>query len=393
MNTPKNRKKKKNTNITTNNELYKEKALLKDEMASKYLVFMEKYYYHDIFKDYADVSDGVFCISGKILNYLNSIKTQKGVKKFMEKMIQKTKIFYEMSSTDKSLLVDYFRESPNNIVCVLGQCQSDIDSIISSDIGINLKKPKNLNTILCHFYSNKNDIICVKDIITIGKVSFENNVLLESISFVCSLVLNGYILCCILRKVTINTGEINFLEIEYFILATLSFLSKTKENIYINQNSKLLNFYYYLQLGENIAFKLLGILLFCILFRGDLLLDNHELDMEFLSYFFVLTIEFLICGILSFSFISFYKESALSNIYLIIFINIYLIYLALLIFLNSSNYSKDVLNITKFIYNERIMDCFSDKNKSYLLVSILFDFFGTVLFNLITFLIFNCFIK
>ena len=312
----------------------------------------------------------------------------------MEKMIKKSKIFFNMSSTDKSLLVDHYRESPNNVVCVIGQCESDVDSILSSDIGINLKNPKNMNTILCHYYSNKNDIICIKHIIINGKVYFENNVLLESISFVSSMVLNGYILCCLLRNVIINQGEINFLEIEYFLLATLSFLSKTKENIYINQNSKLLNFYYYLQLGENIAFKFLSIFIFCSFFHGDdASFVQHLLDMDFLSYYFVLNIEFLICEILSFSFISFYRESFFSNYYLIVLINIYLIYIMLLLFFASSNYSIDILSITHFVRNEKIMDCFSDKNRSYLLLSLLFDFFGTIIMNLVTYLIFNYLIK
>jgi len=35
------------------------------------------------------------------------------------------------SRLDKSDLVEYFRENPNNIVCVIGQCDSDIDSILS----------------------------------------------------------------------------------------------------------------------------------------------------------------------------------------------------------------------------------------------------------------------
>ena len=384
---------KNNTNLTNNNRFNMEESLLKEEINAKYLVFMEKYYYHDTFKEYEDIKNSIFCMSGKILSYLNGIKTHKGVKNFMDKMINKSKIFFNMSSTDKSLLVDHYRESPNNVVCVIGQCEGDADSILSSDVGINLKNPKNMNTILCHYYSNKNDIICIKDIIINGKVFFENNVLLESISFGCTLILNAYLLCCILRNVIINQGEINFLEIEYLILATLSFLSKTKENIYINQNSKLLNFYYYLQLGENIAFKLLGIFLFCLLFRGDTSFDEHLLDREFLSYFFVLNIEFLICGIIAFSFVSFYKESALSNFYLIVFINVYLIYIVLLLFFNSSNYSSDVLSITHFIRNEKIMDCFSDKNKSYLLVSLLFDFLGTVIMNLITYLIFNFLVK
>ena len=107
----------------------------------------------------------------------------------MDEILQKCKIFFDMTSIDKTLLVDYYRESPNNIVCVIGQCESDVDSIISSDIGINLKNPKNMNMILSHYYSNKNDIICIKDIIMNGKVFYENSILLESISFVCSYIL------------------------------------------------------------------------------------------------------------------------------------------------------------------------------------------------------------
>ena len=173
------------------------------------------------------------------------------------------------------------------------------------------------------------------------------------------------------------------------MLASLSFLSKTKEDNYINQNSKLLNFYYYLQLGENVVFKLLGFIIFCLLYKGNSQIDSHLLDSEFNSYLFVLIIEFLIGGILSFNFVSFYRESVLTNYYLIITIDIFLIYLILLVFLNSSNYSMDILSITKFNRDENIMDCFSDRNRIVLLIAILFDFFGTLFANWLTFIIFR----
>ena len=386
-----------NTDDKTNNrkrrnkdgEKYTNDIRQKDETNYKYLNFMEKYYYHDKLKEYGDMKNSIFCISGKFFKYLANNKSNKGAKNFMKVILEKAKIFFNMTSLDKSLLVDYYRESPDNVVCVIGQCDSDIDSIFSSDIGINLKNPKNMNTILCHYYSQKNDIICIKNIIMNGKVFFENNVILEAISFVCSLTLEGYLLCSLIRNVDINEGELNFLEIEFFILATLSFLSKTKEDNYINQNSKLLNFYYYLQLGENVVFKLLGFIIFCLLYKGNSQIDSHLLDSEFNSYLFVLIIEFLIGGILSFNFVSFYRESVLTNYYLIITIDIFLIYLILLVFLNSSNYSMDILSITKFNRDENIMDCFSDRNRIVLLIAILFDFFGTLFVNWLTFIIFR----
>ena len=165
------------TDVTNKNKLNMEEIILNEEnMENKYLTFMEKYYFHDILKEYDDVKNGVFCISGSFFDYLNSIKSYKGAKNFMEKVMQKSKIFYNMSSTDKCLLVDYFKESPKNIVCSIGKSDSDVFSILSSDIGINLKNPNNMNTMLCHYFSEKKDISCIKDIMIVGKVFYENNV-------------------------------------------------------------------------------------------------------------------------------------------------------------------------------------------------------------------------
>ena len=377
-----------NNYLNNNNE-----NITNEESDSKYLIFMEKYYYHDIFKEYEDVKNSIFCISGDIFNYLNSNKSQKGVKHFMNKIIQNTKIFFNMSSIEKSILVDYYKEDQNNSVCVMGQCESDIDSIISSDVGINIKNPRNINTILCHYYSKKKDIRCIKDIIMNGKVFFENNILLELISFLCYLALNGYVLCSLMRNVVINEGELNFLEIEFFILTSLSFLGKNKGNIYLNQNSWVLNFYYNLQLGENVFIKLLLITFFCSIFSDDHQIEQHYRDKEFLSYYFVLSIEFMLCGILGLNFISFFKGSIFNNYYLIVFIIIYLIYLALLIFLNSSNYSLDILSITNFEHTENFVYSFTDNNRIYLLISLILDFCGTLIINYITFLILKKFIN
>ena len=92
---------------------------------------------------------------------------------------------------------------------------------------------------------------------------------------------------------------------------------------------------------------------------------------------------------MSFNFMSFYRESALTNYSLIIFIDLYFLYVIFLVFLNSSNFSLDILSITKFIHNEHVMDCFSDKNQLYLLGVLVFDLVGTFLFNFITMLIFQ----
>ena len=383
------RKKTKDSGETTNINEYQNK----NKNEKKYLDFMEKYYYHEFFKDYTDIIDGIFCMSGKMFNFLYNNRQIKGVKNFLDIMMKKSKIFFNMTSIDKCLLVDYFRESPNNIVCTIGQCDSDVDSILSSDIGINLKNPKNLNTILCHYYSQKNDIICIKDIITIGKVFFENNILLESLSFIGTTTLDAYIICSLLRNITINDNEMNFVELEFLILSSLSFLGKPKENTYFDQNSKVLNIYYYVQMLEIMFMKLASFFLFCSIFTGDNLSSDYELDLEFLSYFFVIIIEFMICVIINLNLSSFFRDNFLSNYYLLIGSVIYFIYIVVLTLLSSSNYSSDIFSITHFVTTERIIDCYNDKNRLFLLISIIVDFVGNIIICSISRLIFSKFIK
>ena len=138
---------------------------------------------------------------------------------------------------------------------------------------------------------------------------------------------------------------------------------------------------------------ILAIFWFCWHFSGNYQMEQHSRDLEFLSYYFVLSIEFLICGIVCLNFSSFFRSSVFTNYYLISILALYLIYMEILVFLNSSNYSSDILSITNFTFNDNFMDCFTDNNRLYLLISLAFDFFGTLIINFITFLIFRIFIK
>ena len=70
-----------------------------------------------------------------------------------------------MSSLDKSRVIDFYREYPENCICEIGECDSDFDAIMTSNIGINLREPKNRNTILCHFYAADSNILSLKKII------------------------------------------------------------------------------------------------------------------------------------------------------------------------------------------------------------------------------------
>ena len=355
-----------------------------------YLIFMQKYYYQNEFSDYEDVKNGIFFVSGKLLNFLYKNRERIGANKLLEKIFEKSKVFFNMSSIDKSILVDYLRENKDIIICTIGQCESEIDSIMSSDVGISLKKPTNQNRILSHFYSSKNDIICIKQIMESGRLLNENIIILEFISFIYAIIIDSFIFCSLLRDYDIINEELDFLEIEFFLLIASSFLGKyNKENIYKNQNSKIVTIYYSIISSELFFIKLLSLYLFIIFFTGDRTLPRVALNKEFITSYFVLCIEFILCLIITFNFSSFYKVNPFKNRILILISLFYLTYIMILLFLCSSNLSFDIFNITYFTHNDNLMDTYTDMNKEYMMLSIIVDIFGSFLLLSITNLLFK----
>ena len=365
-----------------------------DSLVEKNLNFMDVYHYQYDFENYEDVKKGVFFISGKLFNYLYKNKDRKGIKKFLEKITEKSKIYFSMSSLDKRFLIDYLGENINNVICTIGQCDNDVDSIISSDIGINIRNPNNQNTILCHFFSSQKDIICLKEIIQMGKLFYENINILEYISFVYTIIINSFIFCCLVKDSDIQLDNLNFLEIEFFLLVFSSSLGKiNQQNIYKNISTKLLTIYYIVSIIELVIVKLVSLYLLLYFFVGDKKFDLTSLNKEFISYCFVLCSEFILNTIISFNFNSLYKENPFGNRIFTVISLAYLAYLTSLIFLCSSNMSFDIFNITFFLRNETLMDSFTDKNKLYLSLSIFVDIFGTIIISLVTNFIFRIIIK
>ena len=358
------------------------------------LIFMQKYYFQTTFNEYEDVKNGIFCTSGKLFDFLYENKNRKGVKKFLDEIIEKSKIFYNMSSIDKSNLVNYYREFPANIICTIGQCDSDIDSIISSNIGITLKNPNNKNTILSHFYSSKNDIICIKEIMEYGRLLYEKILMLEFISFNSSIVFNSFIIGCFLRNYDIISKELDFLEIEFCLLIIVSFLgSFNKDNIHLMKNSKKLTIYYTIITLEILFIKLFVLYIFIELYRGDRTLDPKSLSAEFISNYFVICNEFILIIILTYNFTSFYNDSLIENQIFIFLSLLYFGYIFSLIFLCSSNIYVDIFNITYFAHSEKLMDSYTDRNKAYLLLFISIDGFASGIICFITKVIFSKFNK
>ena len=355
--------------------------------------FQNILYYHGIFEDHEDLKEGVYCISSSAFNFLYQNRAFKGIKYIMEKLKKNTKIYFNMSSMDKSRLIDYFRESGDNIVLSLGGCDSDLDAIISSNVGVSLKNPPNQNMILCHFYSSKKDIISLKSIITIGRLLYENSILLEIVSFSCSISINFFLIGCLTNNLSIegfSANQLRFLDLEFLILEMLSFAGSPKEKSNMIRNKKLLNVYYVVQLIALLIFKLSSIALLQNLYKTDENLKSRESSSEYINFIFILCIEFVINSIFIFNHISFYREPPFSNITLVVSSLIVFIYVILLICLNSSNFNSDFVGLTNFAYSENLIDTYSDQNRMWLTVIICFDFSGSFLFCSILYIIFDC---
>ena len=385
--------------IQENTSLKKSKNRSIRNNINKYIYDFEKYYYYNgIFRDYEELNDNcIYCISGKAFSFLYENKKKKECKYLLEKIHKNCKIFFEMSSIDKTCSIDFYREHKNTTVCNIGECESDFDSIITSNVGITIKNPTNINTILCHFYYSNTNISCIRNIILEGRVLFENNILLEKVSFLCSMALNSYILCCLIRNIDAIENQLNFLEIEYLVLAVFSFSGEPKnDSIFVEplvKNRKLLSIYYVIELIGVLSVKLFAIYLFSSFYRSDFSFDKEKRDITFVTFYFSLCIEFLVSIIYSFNLNSFYRKSPFSNVILIVLTLLFFIYLIIIVCLSSSNMKYDLFKITYFDFSTSLIDSFSDKNKLYLLMALAFDFVGSFILSTIIYYIFRLIAK
>ena len=357
--------------------------------------FFEKFYYYPkIFEDHKDLIENcIYCISGKAFKFLYRNKEKKHCKYILEKIHKFCKIFYNMSSLDKSLAIDFYREHPEDCICSIGKCYSDLDSLFSSNIGISLRKPKNVNTILSHFYSENSEIISIKKIILEGRAVKENILLLKISCFFYSMVLNSYIICCFIRQEHIINLQLDYLELSFLLMSISAFTVKydnfQSSSSPLIQNKKLYNLHYITQIAGILFLKIGVIYGQCRYFIGNTLLDNKTVDKIFCSYYFIFCIEQLLSIIFLFNLITFYRKNAFTNVFFVFYSLCQLIYLIILLTLNSSNFKFDLFKITNFEFLENLIDSFDDRNRMTCAGILAIDFFSSLLFSRITYLIFD----
>ena len=351
------------------------------------------YYYPSIFEDHKELNeDCIYCVSGRIFEFLYHNKNKIHSKILLEKIHQKCRIFYNMTSLSKSKVIDYYREFKDNYICTIGECQSDFDQIISSDIGINLQAPKNLNTILCHFYSPDANLLSIKKIIMVGRAINENIMLMKISCGIFTLMLNSYILACFLREIDVIQGQLNFLEICFLVLSISAFTTsadnKNCENILIKRN-KLYVCHYIFQIVGLILNKTILIYFHAIWFNTNDFLDKSKVDKIYVTFYFMFCIEHLFSTIVVLNFISFYRKTWLFNPFFIILTLLVFCYYVIILTLTDSNYNVDIFGFLHYEFFSNIVDAYDENNKQYFFYVCLLDFSTSVIYSRLVYYIFS----
>ena len=115
----------------------------------------------------------------KMMN--NQKEEQEDITRLREIIVEKAVLFFRMSPSDKSKLVQlYKKQDSSNIVSMCGDGANDCSALISADVGISLKSSEN-SVMTSHLMANTKSISVVNDIITIGRTCFENSSILLKI--------------------------------------------------------------------------------------------------------------------------------------------------------------------------------------------------------------------
>ena len=351
------------------------------------------YYYQGIFDEHKELTeDCIYCVSGNVFNFLYKNKNKNQAKNLLTLINKKCRIFYNMTSLTKSQVIDYYREFPNNSICTIGQCQSDIDAIITSNIGINLQSPKNLNTILTHFYSPFSDLLIIKKIINVGRAVKENYLLMKISCSLYTLMINSYIICCFIRQMDVIQGQLNGLEIAFIFLTMTAFISPVdinKGTNYLFQNGKLYFLHNIFQIAGLIIIKAFGIYFHSYTFSINEFLERKDQDKIYSTFYFLFCIEQLFSTIFVLNLFCFYRKTWLLNTKFIIISLVILLYFVIVLTLSNSNYNVDIFNILYFEFFENLVDAYDENNKFNFCLICLIDFSLSIVYSRVVYFVFN----
>ena len=350
------------------------------------------YYYQDIFEEHKELSENcIYCIQGKVFDYLYQNKNKRHAKILLEKLHDKCRIFYNMTSLTKSKVIDYYREYKDKCVCSIGECQSDIDQIFTSDIGINLQLSNNLNNALSHFYSPDADLLIIKKIIRAGRAIKENLLLMKIACIIYTLIANSYIFACLFWEIDVFNGQLNVIEICFLILSISAFTAKIdvkeEENI-LNKKNKLYFCHYLFQIIGMIILKLVGIYFHSTTYNTNDFIKESERGKIYCSLYFLFCLEQLSSTVYILNLIDLCRSPFYLNSSFIILLLIILLYFIHITSLTNSNYNIDIFGYLYFEHLDNIVDAYDENNKINGFLICLIDFFISLVYSRIIYYVF-----
>ena len=326
--------------------------------------------------------NSIFCVSGTALRYIYDNRHKNNYAKLLKMLSKKTKIFFSMTSEDKSFIIEYYRELSNQKICMVGYSISDIDSMMTAHVGISLKEPANINMILFHFYIASQNLGDIKTIIAHGKVIFENIFMLLISSILCIIIIDMYMAFCFYILMNVRPNHLRILNFIFFVLSIFGFTNSADRNINnsLTKNNQLHWKYVIIQLIGIVIIKVYAMILFFCLYRKNNNIDENKRDEIFTTYFSILSYNQIFSILFSFNYIRFYRKIVSEN---------YLFFFLLLVFFSTilsitcltraGSYS---LILEPFIFENSLKnsDTFDDRNKFIMFLIIVIDLCCTIVF-------------
>ena len=330
-------------------------------------------------------------MSGKAFQFIINNKAQSEYSNLLNILLKNVKIFFSMTSLDKSFLIDYYRDIPGKTTCMIGNESCDIDSIMTAHVGISIKKPSNKNMLLCHFYLSSKNLMKVKDLIEHSRAVVENNFLLYFSSLFCTTIIEIFIGYSFIKSRDVDPALLRIINIFYYFLSLFGFTNSVDNNRNNNlkKSSHLFVKYIVVHIVGNIVIKTLSMGLFFALYRENSLIEEYRRNKITSSYFAILTMNLIFTTLIGFNFVRFYRKSIIDN-YLFLFS---LIVFMTLILINTCLSKVGLATMfTQYFSFENLKsksDTFDDRNKLIMFGIIGFDLASTIIFIIIIQFIFN----
>ena len=318
----------------------------------------------DIIKYFTN--DCTLCFSGKVLKYIYDKREKTEIKILLKLMNKYGKIFFSMTSYEKSLLIKINKELFNKKICMVGDGINDIDAIISSNVGIYIGQQKNLNTLLSHYLIDDNSLMNIETIIKNGRGYYENDILLLPTNFIFTSCWVGLITYSYFIEKQVDNTMLTILNLSIFILCVSAFSIQPDYKInfnYLVSNEKLIRNFKLFRFYGTLIIKIICQLLFYFYFEYNETIDDDKNKDIIMGYMFIMTLSQSMSSVLVFNISSFYRKSILSNyIFLLIYVAFFSFILYLLTLNDISLGKVQFININ-FEFSIKNIDFFDDYHK------------------------------